>query len=197
MFMKTKLIALRDFEKRGYAIPENRGGGFYVGEHASIRAIIKNIFQEFDRQNKINGQKEFIKEWEIDGNVQKIILSEKDLLAYKAFCESSGRIDGLRDFSEFVLRYLNFSMIASLEGYETNTTIITADPTPHITFERWIRAGYNIIQYSYFDFDVKTKKFIRKQPSPEQNAADENKRIQLEKEYARSLGIESLLRTHN
>ena len=186
---------------RGVQYPEALGGGFReanLGHDGQFYYLWKHL-NEFYRNLK-NGKKRFIAEWEnyTSGTSERLKLSVKDVKAYEHWkSEWRDILPGLDPdpcnfaaemaaFEYFAIKYLNCAKVGTGiidrdERQYSNYGILTADFTPHVTFEPWIKEGFKIERVeSRFDFNEEKCQFFDIYPSLSHIKRDEKKKTELE-----------------
>jgi len=157
---------------------KSHGNYFINGDHYEVMDYFE---ARLKKQHRKIGLKEFathkIAKVTSDGT---ILFSEEDLIALKVFLKSRDngfQINQNYLFEDFAIQYMGFSkMRTAVCRY-----IVTADPTPYITFEDFILSVNHCNVHQVPQMVLGTDgRFHIKEPTPLQKNADLNKRQEIE-----------------
>ena len=176
------------YEDLGIKLPKERGGTFLYGHHYKGVDLIEDALKKYNESYEDDKLKTFTQKISLG---KKIILSEKDLLAYRHFINdlsmAEHQMTGFNTTKDFAVDYLNCAKVGSFLNWKYKG-IATSDFRPYTNFEKWIRDGFHICpSWKAFDFDPAKKLFIPKTPSLAQRRAEMEKKDRLEQELGRSV----------
>jgi len=193
------------FERHGIKLPNERGGGFIHGRHGLCFLKLEADLREFAKLYRTKGQDEYVKQWYTEGKRNLLYFSQKDLYAYQKMLdlmhaqstpwyERDGygvekiAEDAPFDLPDFFVGYANIAKIGSRFPQWKNG-IVSASHTPHIDYEPWFKDEFDeVSRILRWDYVRDEDKYFRKEPTLLQEAADRNKREEIEEYRGRPLG---------